>query len=64
MADWAVRLGLYVAVCASAGLVHGATRASSPSGIVRHAIRETVKLGGGIALLCGSIWVLLQVVQS
>ena len=64
MADALVRTAFFLTVCLAAGLVHGATRATTPSAILRHGLREFLKLAGGIALLCGGIWLLLRVVQG
>lgn len=64
MGDGLLRVLLYVTVCAAAALVHGATRATEPAGIVRHAAREFLRFAGGVALLCFAIWVLTTVVQS
>jgi hypothetical protein len=59
-----VRVGFFLAVCLAAGVVQGATRASEPAGILRHAVRAFISLAGGIALLCAGIALLLCVVQG
>lgn len=64
MGEALVRAAFFLAVCLAAGLVHGATRATDPAAILRHGLREFLKLAGGIALLCGGIWLLLSVVQG
>lgn len=64
MADALVTLALYLGVCAAAGLAQGATRASTPRGILRHGLRSFVSLAGGIAVLCLAIWLLLRVTQG
>lgn len=64
MGEAVVKVALFFAVCLAAGLVHGATRASDAPGIVRHALREFLKLAGGIAILCAGFWLLLEVVQG
>lgn len=64
MSESLVRVGFFLAVCLAAGVVQGATRATDPAGIVRHAVRAFVSLAGGIVLLCLAIWLLLRVVQG
>ncbi|MCE9637099.1 MAG: hypothetical protein K8T90_15450 [Planctomycetes bacterium] len=64
MSDTLVRALFYVWVCAAAGFAQGAARATTPAGILRHGLRSTVSLGGGIALLCAAIWLLMRVTQG
>ena len=64
MGDAAVRVLLYLWVCLAAGLVHGATRGTSPARILRHGLRSFVSLAGGIALLGVAILLLLSVTQG
>ena len=64
MGETALRVVFFLVVCLAAGVVQGATRSSSPAGIVRHALRAFISLSGGIALLCLGIWLLLQVTQG
>lgn len=64
MRDAVLTLLLYLCVCLAAGLVQGASRASTPAAILRHGLRAFVSLAGGIGLLCGAIWLLLRVTQS
>jgi hypothetical protein len=64
MGDTVVVVLLFLWVCLAAGLVHGATRGTSPARILRHGLRSFLSLSGGIALLGLAIRLLLGVTQG
>jgi hypothetical protein len=64
MGDTPARILLYLWVCLAAGLVHGATRGTTPARILRHGFRSFVSLAGGIVIFCVALLLLLAVTQG
>ena len=57
-------LGFFLLVCLAVGMVNGAIRATSLSGVTRETLKSFVALAGGIVLLCLGVYLVSLVAQA
>ncbi len=64
MDDLGVRAVQFLAACLGVGMVTGASRASTFSGVTRESLKAFVSLVGGLALLCVAVWLVCLIAQA